>query len=238
MDSTKSQNRLKVALLSLPPRTQAVLEFFFTSTGRTSFAPSSENAADVAVFDVDTVESMQRWNEFHARTSKPGIALSVTPHQIDGAVWVQKPVTPAALLAAAASLNAGKWYRADGSGAGSAKPAAEAEPVSVKPNFDRFVAAAPVQAPPPVAETPRAPARPDFGGLMRQVLSTPAEPVAAPVAAPVASTPQPAPVVVPVAEVAQPAAQVPQAAQERACPLPGQRLILHHQDSLFALMIA
>lgn len=195
MDSTKSQNRLKVALLSLPPRTQAVLEFFFTSTGRTSFAPSSENAADVAVFDVDTVESMQRWNEFHARTSKPGIALSVTPHQIDGAVWVQKPVTPAALLAAAASLNAGKWYRADGSGA-TAKSAV-AEPVSVKPNFDRFVAAVPAQAPPPsppVVEPPRAPARPDFGGLMRQVLSTPAEP--APTAATsVVPTPQPAPAV-------------------------------------------
>ncbi len=196
MDSTKSQNRLKVALLSLPPRTQAVLEFFFTSTGRASFAPSSENSADVAVFDVDTVESMQRWNEFHSRTSKPGIALSVTPHQIDGAVWVQKPVTPAALLAAAASLNAGKWYRADGSGTPAAKPGAAPEPVSVKPNFDRFVASAPVQAPPPPAppavEPPRAPARPDFGGLMRQVLSTPADPTAAP-----AATPVPEPVVTP-----------------------------------------
>jgi len=187
-------------LLSLPPRTQAVLEFFFTSTGRASFAPSSENAADVAVFDVDTVESMQRWNDFHARTSKPGIALSVTPHQIDGAVWVQKPVTPAALLAAAASLNAGKWYRADGSGTASAKPAAE--PASVKPNFDRFIASAPVQAPPPPAppavEPPRAPARPDFGGLMRQVLSTPAEPTAA------SGVAVPAPVPVAAAQVAAP----------------------------------
>jgi hypothetical protein len=209
---------LKVALLSLPPRTQAVLEFFFTSTGRTSFAPSSEIAADVAVFDVDTVESMQRWNDFHARTSKPGIALSVTPHQIDGAVWVQKPVTPAALLAAAASLNAGKWYRADGSGvAAVAKPAAAPEPVSVKPNFDRFVTSAPVQAPPPappVVETPRAPSRPDFGGLMRQVLSTPTEPAAAPApaAAPVAP-----PVSEPVREEPKPvAAEVVQPVVEAA----------------------
>lgn len=141
--------------------------------------------ADAAVFDVDTQESMQRWHDFHARTAKPGIALSVTPHQIDGAVWVQKPVTPAALLAASAALNAGKWHRA----------APPAPPVVVEAPLPRVVAPAPVPvalvppdeplvqietrresvAPAPTVqtETARATVRPDFGGLVRQVLNPP-----------------------------------------------------------------
>lgn len=111
VDAPKQQARLKVALLSLPARTQAVLEFFFSSTGRSAFAPVAEEQADAAVFDLDTLESRQHWSAFYARTGSPGIALSVQPQVVEGTVWVQKPVTPAALLAAAAELHAGRWTK-------------------------------------------------------------------------------------------------------------------------------
>jgi hypothetical protein len=111
VDAPKHQTRLKVVLLSLPARTQAVLDFFFTSTGRGSFAPVPENQADAAIFDLDTLESRQHWLDFRTRTGRPGIALSVQPQDIEGAVWVRKPVTPAALLAAAADVHAGRWMR-------------------------------------------------------------------------------------------------------------------------------
>lgn len=111
MDAPKQQMRLKVVLLSLPARTQAVLEFFFTSTGRTSFAPVAQDQADAAIFDLDTLESRQHWLEFHGRTGRPGIALSVQPQEVGGAVWVRKPVTPAALLAAAADIHAERWVK-------------------------------------------------------------------------------------------------------------------------------
>jgi hypothetical protein len=133
--------------------------------------------ADAAVFDVDTQESMQRWNDFHARTAKPGIALSVTPHQIDGAVWVQKPVTPAALLAAAAALNAGKWHRTAPAAASpvavpSVTPVTPATPEPLVQVETRREAVAP--APAAQDEAPRTTTqRPDFGGLMRQVLNPP-----------------------------------------------------------------
>lgn len=104
MEASKLQTRLKVVLLSLPPRTQAVLDFFFSSTGRSSFAPSTEDVADVAIFDFDTLESRQHWESFHERRGCPGIVLSTQPQDLPAAVWVQKPVTPAALLAAAAEL--------------------------------------------------------------------------------------------------------------------------------------
>lgn len=95
-------------MLSLPARTQAVLEFFFSSTGRSSFLPVDEAQAEAAIFDQDTLESRQRWLAFHARTGSPGIALSVQQQPVEGAVWVQKPVTPASLLAAAAQIHAGR----------------------------------------------------------------------------------------------------------------------------------
>lgn len=185
--------------------------------------------ADAAVFDVDTQESMQRWNDFHARTAKPGIALSVTPHQIEGAVWVQKPVTPAALLAAAAALNAGKWHRA--AVVPAPAPAPVASPVVVPP------VAAPVPEPMVQVETRRsveeppqtpggqgdvpkaATTRSAFGGLMSQVLNPPqaaveshkpnferfvaTPPAAAPAVTP-APTPAPAPYVAPVPAAVEP----------------------------------
>jgi hypothetical protein len=104
VEAPKHQTRLKVALLSLPARTQAVLEFFFNSTGRSSFVPTPEEQSEAAIFDIDTVESRQHWQLYQERTGQPGIALSVQPQQLPGTVWVQKPVTPAALLSAAAEI--------------------------------------------------------------------------------------------------------------------------------------
>ncbi|MFM2346413.1 MAG: hypothetical protein RL654_1166 [Pseudomonadota bacterium] len=208
MEASKLQTRLKVALLSLPPRTQAVLDFFFSSSGRSSFAPSGEDVADVAIFDFDTLESRLHWEAFRARSGRPGIALSTQPQQVEGAVWVHKPVTPASLLAAAADLRAGRLgapvVTPDAAEA-AAQPAADAgpasqwhevtpvpepEPVPV-PVAVPAPTAPPVPDPVPVVAAPRAapvavsasaPARPGgFGGLLRRLFSRDTPPAPAPV---------------------------------------------------------
>lgn len=189
MEASKLQTRLKVALLSLPPRTQAVLDFFFSSSGRSSFAPSGEEVADVAIFDFDTLESRLHWEAFRARSGRPGIALSTQPQQVEGAVWVHKPVTPAALLAAAADLRAGRL------GAPVAAPdaveAPAAVPAEARPVVDtgpasqwQEVTPAPEPAPEPVPVAAPAPASPPA--------PEPAPVAAAPVVAP-APAPAPAP---------------------------------------------
>ncbi len=106
-DHGHKRTPIKVALLSLPPRTQSLLEFFFSNAGRGSFAATIEEQAETAIFDLDTPASRDHWVIYNARTGRPGIALAVKPQEVSGAIWVQKPVTPAALLAAAASLRAG-----------------------------------------------------------------------------------------------------------------------------------
>lgn len=218
MEASKLQTRLKVALLSLPPRTQAVLDFFFSSSGRSSFAPSGEEVADVAIFDFDTLESRLHWEAFRARSGRPGIALSTQPQQVEGAVWVHKPVTPASLLAAAADLRAGRLgapvaapdaVEAPAAVPAAAQPVVETGPASqwqeVTPAPEPVAAPAPASPPAPepapvaaapvVAPAPApAPARPGgFGGLLRRLFGRDTAPAPAPVSAR-PSAPAPAPV--------------------------------------------
>ena len=174
MEATKLQTRLKVVLLSLPPRTQAVLDFFFSSTGRSSFAPAGEEVADVAIFDFDTLESRQHWESWHARCGGPGIALSTQFQNVASAIWVQKPVTPAALLAAAVELRTLRGNKA---------PVAVDSPPSVPaPVREPALAPAPVAA----AVLAPAPASSDAGPSSSTGTPTPAS---APASRPVATAP-------------------------------------------------
>ena len=242
MEATKLQTRLKVVLLSLPPRTQAVLDFFFSSTGRSSFAPSTEDTADVAIFDFDTLESRQHWEAWHGLRGGPGIALSTQSQEVASAIWVQKPVTPAALLAAAAEL---RMRRRSGQPVVSAPTAASpAEPApAVAPVVDA-VPPAPVPVPstviaepstwiesPAPASTPvqvaaarpaavrrspaPAPASPGgLGGFIRRLFGKPAP---APVPAPVVAA---VPVAAPARAAAPAPAVVPVAAPMPIPPMP------------------
>ncbi|MGR6807690.1 hypothetical protein ACU6VI_15500 [Sphaerotilus natans] len=180
---------MKVALLSLPPRTQAVLDFFFSSSGRSSFAPSGEEVADVAIFDFDTLESRLHWEAFRARSGRPGIALSTQPQQVEGAVWVHKPVTPASLLAAAADLRAGRLgapvvipeaAEVPAAAPAAAQPVADTGPASQWQD----VTPAPEPAPEPVPVAAPAPASPPA--------PEPVPVAAAPVVAPAVPAPAPA----------------------------------------------
>lgn len=96
--------RLNVALLSLGHRARAMLQFFFLSTGRSAFAESSEESADVVIFDYDNPDSRKHWEAHSERHGRTGILLSVTPQNEKNTIWVQKPFTQAALLTAAKEL--------------------------------------------------------------------------------------------------------------------------------------
>ena len=231
---------IKVALLSLPPRTQSLLEFFFTNAGRGSFMACAEAQAETAIFDLDTPASRDHWLVYNARTGCPGIALAVKPQDVPGALWVQKPVTPAALLAAAASLRA----------AASAPPAERVAPIpatltpepaavpvaaSMTPAAPTLptpvatavpAAIAPVTAdpspmPPVPAPAPTEPATPPMAHLASEQAD--AAPIAAP-AAPlppvVAASEPPAEALMPAAPSDSPPAKTPASVSAAASPVP------------------
>lgn len=142
MDLTNQHNRLRVALLSINPRTQALLDYFFLSTGRSAFQPCDENQAEAAIFDFDHPESRLHWEQFHSQRGLPGIVVSILEQHLPYTVWVPKPVAPAALLTAAAKVRQGAWEAAPQSAPPVAvvppPPAPEvqaplAEPVTVAP---------------------------------------------------------------------------------------------------------
>lgn len=236
MEAPKLQTRLRVALLSLPPRTQAVLDFFFSSTGRSSFAPTGEDVADVAIFDFDTLESRQHWEAFRARRGCPGIALSTQPQEVEAAVWVQKPVTPAALLAAAAALRAEHWAAAAAVEAPVPPaattawrevppPPAEPAPAPVEPPSPPPPpppppppAPSPVPVRPPVAPAP-APAETGggFGGLLRRLFGKSSR---SPAPSPVVARPMPVAAPAPVPEPAARVASVPAPEVTPPAPVP------------------
>lgn len=97
--------QLKTALLGLNERTRAVLEFFFVSTGKSAFIESSEDCADVAIFDYDNPVSRDHWDRFHTVYSKPGLLLSISEQVVSDAFWIQKPISPDALLTAASNIH-------------------------------------------------------------------------------------------------------------------------------------
>lgn len=142
--ATQRHRSLKVALLSLNQRTQAVLEFFFLSTGRSLFVQAPEDAAEVVIFDADNPESRQHWERHHAKYRCPAIMLSVAPHELPDTLWLQKPFTPASLLAA------GNQILVRGVSPAAPVPAPVPAPVAAPSPPVVAPIAAPVTVPPPV----------------------------------------------------------------------------------------
>ncbi|MFM2065108.1 MAG: hypothetical protein RLZZ584_17 [Pseudomonadota bacterium] len=176
MDATKPPGRLKVVLLSLPPRTQAVLDFFIANTGRSSFTAAREDQADAAVFDHDHPDSRAHWLQFHQRYGKPGIMLSMQPHLLEHTTPVAKPITPAALLAAAANVTAGRLQ--------TSAPAAFQLPPAPPPPRPAAPGTIPVM--PPMAHTEMAPVAAAMAAAAQAASASPAlqpGPVAEPIQA-------------------------------------------------------
>ncbi|MEY2689074.1 MAG: hypothetical protein RL375_3272, partial [Pseudomonadota bacterium] len=196
VDPYKPPGRLKVVLLSLPPRTQAVLDFFIANTGRSSFTAASEDSADAAVFDHDHPASRAHWQHFVQQRGKPGIVLSIQPQQLPRTVHVAKPITPAALLAAAGDVQAGRLC-----------PDAPPPPPLPTPVVPEAAAAvslpmAHVSDAATAASTPAQPVE------SNPPTAAPAATAGAPVAPPVVHTPEPTPTPAVPAEVRHPAAVV------------------------------
>ncbi|MBI4756887.1 MAG: hypothetical protein HY778_16010 [Betaproteobacteria bacterium] len=148
---------LRVTVLSLPPRTRAALDVFLQGEGRSMFVSCREAEADVAIFDFDHPVSRAHWERFHARSQARGIVFSVARQCVPDTVWVGKPVTYAALAAAATQLQ-GQAAGARRAPERTARPAAHAAPSGATP-------AAPGRNPPRIFDvTPTRPA-PERGNV-------------------------------------------------------------------------
>jgi hypothetical protein len=133
-------SRLKIAFLSLPQRTHAVLEYFVVSTGQDAFVLSADDLSEAAIFDFDNPESRQHWAHYHAQQGKPGILLSVVAQHVPLTVWVQKPVSTTSMREAAVKIKSGACFLA------SQEPLPEEQPLD-----DDQAPEQPLEYAPPVA---------------------------------------------------------------------------------------
>lgn len=153
MNTNNNHARLRVALLSINPRTQALLDYFFLSTGRSAYQACSEAEAEAAIFDFDHPESRLHWEAFHSASGLPGIAISIHEQHLPCTVWVPKPVAPMALLSAANAIQQGLWQPEPAS---EAPATSQAEPPGTVVTAETLAAPEPAAAP-VIEEAPAAP---------------------------------------------------------------------------------
>lgn len=97
--------RLPVTLLSVGERSAAVLDAYFSGPGRSSYAPTPEDSALVAIADFDVPESLAHLKRFQEQSDCPVIVLAMADPMLPGTVWVAKPASPNKLQAAAQTVH-------------------------------------------------------------------------------------------------------------------------------------
>lgn len=87
-----------VAMFNVPERMSAQLEILFRSPGWEHFSLLTAGKPHVAVVDLDASDPERVWREYRKRyPDTPGVILSGRQQEREGAVWIAKPVSPAAL---------------------------------------------------------------------------------------------------------------------------------------------
>lgn len=90
-----------VAIYNLPERIGAQLEVLFRSPGWERFSLLTAGKPHVAVVDLDAGDADRVWREYRRRfPDTPSVILSTRPQEREGALWIGKPVSPAALKTA------------------------------------------------------------------------------------------------------------------------------------------
>jgi hypothetical protein len=88
-------------MFNVPDRVSAQLEVLFKSPGWERFSLLTAGKPHVAVVDLDAPNPDRVWSAYRKRYPEtPSVILSATPQERDGAVWITKPVSPAALKTA------------------------------------------------------------------------------------------------------------------------------------------
>lgn len=104
MDQKFANRTLKLALVNLPSRTEAMLELFFNGAGRGTFVRADEASADAILFDQDHQESRHAAERLRSDKPVPQLGLAMNPGQDAGVIWLSKPLSTQSLFEGAAQL--------------------------------------------------------------------------------------------------------------------------------------
>ena len=105
IDKSNQNITLKVCLEDVGTHNKAVLDFFFAKLGQHTFSRvDTQEEANALIIDYDYPPARQRYEEEYQQWHKPTVVLSISPVELDGVIWLSKPLTSRALLDAAQEL--------------------------------------------------------------------------------------------------------------------------------------
>lgn len=97
-----------VAIFNVPERTTAQFAILFKSPGWEKIRLLTTGKPQVGLVDLDASDPDRVWKEYRKRYPEvPSVILSTRPQDREGALWLTKPVSPAALKSAIARARKG-----------------------------------------------------------------------------------------------------------------------------------
>ena len=95
---------IKIAILEVSDQSRSVLEFYFSTVGKSLYKKVSQAEASAFITDYDYPGAVEHWEEISKTTNKPGIILSISEKNIASTVWLAKPLSAKAMTDAATTI--------------------------------------------------------------------------------------------------------------------------------------
>jgi len=95
MTDARAKELMRVSLVGMSDRSQQALKVFFEVHCKDICVLADHDRAHVSLIDLDESHGQKHWDAFRKRFPKrPGIVLALAPVEVDGALFVRKPVQP------------------------------------------------------------------------------------------------------------------------------------------------
>jgi len=104
MLNTPNKQPVKIGILEVSAQNRALLEFYFSATGKGYFKAVKPDQASCFIIDYDSPGAKNSWKTIFNKTQKPGILISITKVELPSTIWVAKPLTSKALTDASEAI--------------------------------------------------------------------------------------------------------------------------------------
>ncbi len=105
MFNKTKKSEIKIGMLEVSPQNKVILEYYFSTSGKTLFKKTDQANASAFIIDFDFPGAKASWEKISKATHKPAIVLSIREVDLPSTVWIAKPLTAIALTNAAATIN-------------------------------------------------------------------------------------------------------------------------------------
>ncbi len=104
MLNARNKQPIKVGILKISAQNKALLEFFFSGSGKSYFKEVSADQASCFIIDYDSLGAKESWETTFKELQKPGIIISIKAVDLPSTIWVAKPLTVKALMDASITI--------------------------------------------------------------------------------------------------------------------------------------